>query len=64
MRAKEERRSSVKRFRSVPGFFFAVLCLLASSVVVPQTVFAKTQLRVAYSSISGAGIVTWLALDK
>jgi NitT/TauT family transport system substrate-binding protein len=26
--------------------------------------FAKTQLRVAYSSISGAGIVTWLAVDK
>jgi NitT/TauT family transport system substrate-binding protein len=25
---------------------------------------AKTQVRVAYSSISGAGIVTWLALDK
>jgi NitT/TauT family transport system substrate-binding protein len=25
---------------------------------------AKTSLRVAYSSISGAGIVTWLAVDK
>jgi ABC-type nitrate/sulfonate/bicarbonate transport system substrate-binding protein len=28
------------------------------------TAWAKTQLRVAYSSISGAAVVTWLAVDK
>ena len=25
---------------------------------------ARTMVRVAYSSISGAGVVTWLAVDK
>ncbi|HEV8722026.1 MAG TPA: ABC transporter substrate-binding protein [Candidatus Binatia bacterium] len=44
---------------------FAVM-LIAVLVVNshPTEALAKTQLRVAYSSISGAGIVTWLAVDK
>jgi ABC-type nitrate/sulfonate/bicarbonate transport system substrate-binding protein len=47
----------------------AKLCLAVSFVAVllnsPSAMAAaKTQLRVAYSSISGAGIVTWLAVDK
>ena len=44
---------------------FAVLLiavLLVNSQ--PTEAAARTQLRVAYSSISGAGIVTWLALDQ
>jgi NitT/TauT family transport system substrate-binding protein len=42
------------------------ICLLAVAMVLslPGTGAARTQLRVAYSSISGAGIVTWLAVDK
>jgi NitT/TauT family transport system substrate-binding protein len=47
----------------------ATLCLAASFVAVllnsPSAMAAaKTQLRVAYSSISGSAIVTWIALDK
>jgi NitT/TauT family transport system substrate-binding protein len=47
----------------------AKLCLAVSFVAVllnsPSAMAAaKNQLRVAYSSISGAGIVTWLAVDK
>jgi NitT/TauT family transport system substrate-binding protein len=45
--------------------FFAVSwwAIVLVGFAVP-TAAAKTQLRVAYSSISGAGIVTWLAVDK
>jgi ABC-type nitrate/sulfonate/bicarbonate transport system substrate-binding protein len=47
----------------------AKLCLAVSFVAVllnsPSAMAAaKTQLRVAYSSISGSAIVTWIALDK
>jgi NitT/TauT family transport system substrate-binding protein len=47
----------------------AKLCLVVSFVAVllnsPSAMAAaKTQLRVAYSSISGSAIVTWIALDK
>jgi ABC-type nitrate/sulfonate/bicarbonate transport system substrate-binding protein len=47
----------------------AKLCLAVSFVPVllnsPSVMAAaKTQLRVAYSSISGSAIVTWIALDK
>jgi NitT/TauT family transport system substrate-binding protein len=47
----------------------AKLCLAVSFVAVllnsqSAMAAAKTQLRVAYSSISGSAIVTWIALDK
>ena len=47
----------------------AKLCLAVSFLAVllnsPSAMAAaKTQLRVAYSSISGSAIVTWIALDK
>ena len=34
------------------------------SAFLAEAASAKTQLRVAYSSISGAAVVTWLAVDK
>lgn len=44
----------------------AILLLLGFLVSHPSDAATKTAvpLRVAYSSISGAGIVTWIALDK
>jgi ABC-type nitrate/sulfonate/bicarbonate transport system substrate-binding protein len=44
----------------------AILLLLAFLVSHPSGAATKpaTPLRVAYSSISGAGVVTWLAVDK
>jgi NitT/TauT family transport system substrate-binding protein len=55
----------MKKIRLRGKLFFAVpwmtVALVGFSVPVAT---AKTQLRVAYSSISGAGIVTWLAVDK
>jgi len=55
----------MKKIRLHGKLGFAVSCLTAALLgfAVPPA-SAKTQLRVAYSSISGAGIVTWLALDK
>lgn len=55
----------MKTFRLCGKLFFAGSWLIVglASFAVPMA-SAKTQLRVAYSSISGAGIVTWLALDK
>jgi ABC-type nitrate/sulfonate/bicarbonate transport system substrate-binding protein len=46
--------------------FFLAVSLLAAALVDSTFVFAaaKTQLRVAYSSISGTAVVTWLAVDK
>jgi NitT/TauT family transport system substrate-binding protein len=45
-------------------FFVATLLVVLSDIVSLPSAYGKTQLRVAYSSISGAGIVTWLAVDK
>jgi NitT/TauT family transport system substrate-binding protein len=55
----------MKKIRLRGEVFFFVSCLTGAlaSFAVPIAV-AKTPLRVAYSSISGAGIVTWLAVDK
>ena len=55
----------MKTFRWPGKLFLVVLCLTGGLLVsaLPKA-SAKTQLRVAYSSISGAGIVTWIALDK
>jgi ABC-type nitrate/sulfonate/bicarbonate transport system substrate-binding protein len=55
----------MKTFRLSGKLFFAVswLTLASMSFAVPMAL-AKTQLRVAYSSISGTAVVTWLAVDK
>ena len=45
-------------------FFAATFLTLSSTSNFVSSASAKTQVRVAYSSISGAGIVTWLAVDK
>jgi NitT/TauT family transport system substrate-binding protein len=45
-------------------FFGAAFLIVLSAGAAVSPAMAKTQLRVAYSSISGAGIVTWLAVDK
>src|SRR5262245_59821491 len=54
----------MKRIRLREKALFTAVWLVAVLAVLAAPVAAKTQLRVAYSSISGAGIVTWLALDK
>jgi NitT/TauT family transport system substrate-binding protein len=50
--------ASIKLF--LAGLYFVVVLLNSPSAIAA----AKTSLRVAYSSISGSAIVTWLALDK
>jgi NitT/TauT family transport system substrate-binding protein len=55
----------MKTLRRLRMFLSVVACLAtASAGFFVTAASAKSQLRVAYSSISGAGIVTWLALDK
>src|ERR1043166_1180013 len=44
-------------------FAAAGLSLMLAGACVTQT-SARTMVRVAYSSISGAGVVTWLAVDR
>ena len=48
------------------ALLIVTLTLFTSTVLnlLPVAASAKTQLRVAYSSISGAAVVTWLAVDK
>src|ERR1044071_1937830 len=41
----------------------ATLSMMIAGAPVTET-SARTMVRVAYSSISGAGVVTWLAVDK
>ena len=41
----------------------AALSMMIAGAPVTET-SARTMVRVAYSSISGAGVVTWLAVDK
>jgi NitT/TauT family transport system substrate-binding protein len=55
----------MKKFRSRGKLFFTVswLALTLVGFAVPMA-SAKTHLRVAYSSISGTAVVTWLAVDK
>jgi NitT/TauT family transport system substrate-binding protein len=44
-------------------FAVAAFWMMLAGVCVTET-SARTAVRVAYSSISGAGVVTWLAVDK
>lgn len=53
---------SLRRAKILLAVWFAAAALVDSVLV--HGAAPKTQLRVAYSSISGAGIVTWLAVDK
>ena len=55
------------KIRSGHGRFLFSVCLAAAALLDPKsavTAGTKTQLRVAYSSISGAAVVTWFAVDK
>jgi NitT/TauT family transport system substrate-binding protein len=55
------------KFNSARVIFRLEIVLILFALVDSAALFgaaAKTPLRVAYSSISGAGIVTWLAVDK
>jgi NitT/TauT family transport system substrate-binding protein len=55
----------MKTFRRLRISLFVVACWAAASAgFLATAASARTQLRVAYSSISGAAIVTWLAVDK
>jgi NitT/TauT family transport system substrate-binding protein len=58
---REARRMNTFRLRV--KWFLALSCLTGMLAAV-AIASAKTQLRVAYSSISGAAVVTWLAVDK
>jgi len=54
------------KIRSEYGRFLFSVCFAAAALLDPKsavTAGTKTQLRVAYSSISGAAVVTWLAVD-
>ena len=54
-------KNNFARVRLLLGVsLFASVIVMSTST----TVSAKTQLRVAYSSISGTAVVTWLAVDK
>src|ERR1043165_1181226 len=45
------------------AFAAAALSIMIAGALVTEA-SARTMVRVAYSSISGAGVVTWLAVDK